>query len=454
MEELATAVNGGNGYSGKYFLLTRDLTSEDDTIRTVIGNSTVNVFRGTFDGGGHEVAVNINVTSVTSDTYRYGAYYVCAGVFGCIAGTIKNLGVSGSVSASNPSAVYAHAGGIVAFVELNALGSISMCYNAASVSSSSTAYTFSGGICSYVQSDNYLQNNIYSISNCYNIGNIISSSAGGSDNAGGIYGAGFASISNCYNKGSISMTGAWNGAVGGIYGHSIITNLTDSLRVSNCFNVDSVDFSTVLNKDVVAHSGGISGRNNGGIFSNCYNSGSVSTSVSFPGSSGSGLRGSGSGGIFGGGAGTYSECYNTGEISASSSFASGSFNCNDRATFSGGIGGSLNIGATYSANISNCYNTGNVSSYSSYTYPSPCNGLIKTSSGGICGNVDRGLDGDIFNCYNTGSIVSSVDNAIPNSKPIFSSGGICGDISQLPGGHGQRIYNCYNTAVALIFNKN
>jgi hypothetical protein len=40
MQELANIVNGGNKYSGKYFHLTRDLTSTSDTITTVFGNSS------------------------------------------------------------------------------------------------------------------------------------------------------------------------------------------------------------------------------------------------------------------------------------------------------------------------------------------------------------------------------------------------------------------------------
>lgn len=49
MAALAIAVNDGNAYSGKHFLLTQDLTG----ISTRIGNSSTNCFKGVFDGGGY-----------------------------------------------------------------------------------------------------------------------------------------------------------------------------------------------------------------------------------------------------------------------------------------------------------------------------------------------------------------------------------------------------------------
>ena len=87
MEELATSVNGGMKYVGKYFELTQDITGASNAITTVIGNSATNYFIGVFDGKGHTVEVNINVSS------NYG------GLFGNIKSSdIKNLNVIGNVS--------------------------------------------------------------------------------------------------------------------------------------------------------------------------------------------------------------------------------------------------------------------------------------------------------------------------------------------------------------------
>ncbi|MDR1115371.1 MAG: hypothetical protein LBL33_04365, partial [Tannerella sp.] len=55
MEALATAVNGGTNYTGKYFLLTADLTG----ITTIIGLEYARPFKGNFDGGGHVLNVTI-----------------------------------------------------------------------------------------------------------------------------------------------------------------------------------------------------------------------------------------------------------------------------------------------------------------------------------------------------------------------------------------------------------
>ena len=99
---LADQVAAGNNYSGKFFLQTGDFTitrmvgvainandgaTSDDQFKT---------FNGTYDGGGHTLDVNLNVT---------GERYV--GPFHCVSGntTIKNLIVTGSVTVSGGSVV-------------------------------------------------------------------------------------------------------------------------------------------------------------------------------------------------------------------------------------------------------------------------------------------------------------------------------------------------------------
>jgi len=65
LNQLAADVNGGNDYSGKYFVLTDDIeythnkawndaTSTEDNF-TAIGNNS-KPFKGTFDGDGHIVS--------------------------------------------------------------------------------------------------------------------------------------------------------------------------------------------------------------------------------------------------------------------------------------------------------------------------------------------------------------------------------------------------------------
>jgi hypothetical protein len=121
MVALATAVNGGTTYSGKYFLLTANLSG----ITTCIGYQ--NSFRGTFDGGGYEIEINN-----------------ASGVFGTLSGaTVKNLGVKGTVSNTSLSDVYA--GGVCS--QANNSSAITNCYNMATISVSGSYNTYVGGIC-------------------------------------------------------------------------------------------------------------------------------------------------------------------------------------------------------------------------------------------------------------------------------------------------------------------
>ena len=120
---------------------------------------------------------------------------------------------------------------------------------------------------------------------------------------------------------------------------------------------------------------------NGGTITNCYNTGSVTGSVTY----------TSVGGVCGGNndRGTITNCYNTGDVTGDS--------------LVGGVCG-YNGGT-----ITNCYNTGTVTS----------NGNV----GGVCG----GNGGTITNCYNTGSVTG--DSLV---------GGVCGY-------NGGTMTNCYNT---------
>jgi hypothetical protein len=61
-EQLATAVNAGEHYSGVYFRLTRNLTGADETLTASAGNSETTCLSGIFDGDGHEIAMNATGT--------------------------------------------------------------------------------------------------------------------------------------------------------------------------------------------------------------------------------------------------------------------------------------------------------------------------------------------------------------------------------------------------------
>ena len=237
-----------------------------------IGTDDVTPFIGVFDGNGHIIkGLYVNILKTNK--------YIYAGLFGYNEGTIKNLGMlDGSVSATAPSAPSSfYAGGIAGWN----YGTISNCYNAGSVSASSSSSS-AGGIAGY-------NDGTGTISNCYNTGSVSASTSSYGDcsiypycdsYAGGIAGQNYGTISNCHNAGSASS---------------------------------SVSASSSHSSSYSSYSGGIAGPNHGTI-SNCYNTGSVSsTSSSSPSSSFSYA-----GGIAGWNYGTISNCYNTGSASASS----------------------------------------------------------------------------------------------------------------------------------------
>ena len=177
MEELESYYSDNhfkNTPKDKYFLLTRDLTGPEDTITLYSF-----YFSGTFDGGGHEIAVNER------------------GIFSQIKNaTIKNLGVSGRITSPNCG------GGF---------------WNSCS--------SLTGSICGIADSSNII--------NCYNMATI--SYTGDCGNAiGGICGItyGCNNIINCYNSGNMEEV---KSAAGGI-----CDNISDETVIRNCFAANTV----------------------------------------------------------------------------------------------------------------------------------------------------------------------------------------------------------------------
>ncbi len=168
-----------------------------------------------------------------------------------------------------------------------------------------------------------------------------------------------------------------NQYVGGVVG-SAGSNIT----ITNCYNTGSVT-STATSYSYV---GGVVGSAGSNItITNCYNTGTVTGS----GSSVGGVAGSNTNA-------TITNCYNTGSVNGSST-----------------VGGVVGIASPYGTNtITNCYNTGAVNGSSSV--------------GGVVGNA--GSKATITNCYNTGAVTGSGSTV----------GGVVGSASGT-------ITNCYNT---------
>ncbi|MDR0833390.1 MAG: leucine-rich repeat protein [Candidatus Symbiothrix sp.] len=390
METLATSVNSGTTYSGKYFLLTNDLTGSN-ALTTFISNSDTKPFSGIFDGGKHEIELNNT-----------------RGVFGYLSNaTVQNLAVKGTLSASSGSI-----GGICGAAKNS---TISYCSNTATIT---TSVNYAGGICGDA--------NQCSISNCYNLGSISTSTPSNYHDFGGICGQSISSaISKCYNLGTISASSLIQSNIGGICGYAVYT-YSDSKSILDCYNLGNI---TALSSGKpldsgTAYAGGICGSaycDNSVVISssilNCYNEGNISASTT----STIITSVASAGGICGD---TYylpiSNCYNIGTISADASKS---------AANAGGISG-----ASFYGQISNCYNFGNISSSTSY-YP---------YAGGICGS--RPSNGSSKNSIKNCFVANASITATVNSGDYISYVGriTASDVLQLS------ISDCYALSTIIL----
>ena len=172
----AQQVNAGTGarYNAR---LTRDI-SLNSYSWTPIGISSSKTFKGSFDGNGHMVTdLYINST----DNYQ--------GLFGYIsAASIKNLGVTGTVTAIDKSYI----GGLVGYAA--GAYSIDGCFNAAHVTGKQTV---AGIVGSGAKTG--------TIKNCYNTGNITGTKLVAGINASASANS-LAVAKNCFNVGAISGT--------------------------------------------------------------------------------------------------------------------------------------------------------------------------------------------------------------------------------------------------------
>ena len=201
-----------NYYSGKYFLMTNDVKGFYLTIGT--GPYDNLPFKGTFNGGGHTIELNIDNTLSTNYSGTYG------GLFAWIDGaTVLNLRVTGSVNSDSE-----FSGGICGKASNS---NIYNCCNAAEIYNSDISFNaYAGGICGMSLSS--------SIINCLNIGNITSSIYGGI--SGGISGYALdrTEIVRCFAKNEFisGSRGTTAGTSGRILGRMIVN---DVVKIENCY---------------------------------------------------------------------------------------------------------------------------------------------------------------------------------------------------------------------------
>ena len=143
MELLATNVNGGNSYSGKYFKLGNDLTyshgdGETENNYTVIGDGS-HSFEGSFDGDGHTIS---GIRIYSTDGYNGLFAYVTG------SGTIQNVTLADAVINGSDDT-----GGVVGKLDAS-LGLVCNCIVKSDVliKASTSGADFHGGIVGYLYS--------------------------------------------------------------------------------------------------------------------------------------------------------------------------------------------------------------------------------------------------------------------------------------------------------------
>ena len=355
MENLSILSARGYSFSGIYFALDGDFSMEGVVIGAqyaTIG-SEENPFAGVFDGRGH----TISGYSLNDSGKRVGLFRV-------VTGTIKNLNLSGSVSATGSAAVGGivgkncgtlrncafygtvscsggspYAGGIAG----ENAGMVYQCTNYAAISN--TTYGDTGGVAGNSKSG--------TVKSCHNKGDVT-----GKGRAGGItavsenYTTSRKTISECTNSGTVTGANGVGGIVSSLY---------------RCAAKDCVNSGKVIGVNDI---GGIVGNAQYSNIINCENSGDLDAPEKNSYSNWGGIVGyfSGKNEIQG--------CMNTGTVDPSYEFP-------EKADNFGGIVGFVEDGNT----IASCCNLGTI--------------CCSVDGGGIFGD---GRGAEIKNCFNAGRL--------------------------------------------------
>lgn len=187
---LATNVNNGTNYSGKYFRLTADIS-----VTTMVGDSEDHSFRGTFDGYGHTLTINYSNNSDFTAPFRYiqGA-------------TFKNLRVTGSITTTMNLA----AG--IAGLNTGSTATFEQCVTDVAITSSSNtivgwgSYDYHGGFLARSNSANV------NLTDCVCGGSVNGSSSTQSKSAGfvGVVDNGTVTGTRCLSTTSYTDVNSWN----------------------------------------------------------------------------------------------------------------------------------------------------------------------------------------------------------------------------------------------------
>ena len=278
LKDFRDLVNGGEvGANAK---LTADIDLGGEPWTPIGTGPYPNAYEGTFDGGGFTVS-GVKVNNGVEDRW----FGVCAGFFGFTYGNVKNLSISGEISAESSGDIYI------------------------------------GGIAGSVQYDSYIPDGA-KITNCSFSGSVSADSTGGHVCAGGVVGqtmavARGAKIVGCtYTGGSVTAVCGGQGAnnrVGGIVGQAGSNTVVDSCTASSEKISASGEFA-------INEAGGIAGELNFASMTNCT---AASAAISAEGTNsndaggitGNAFNGQMSGCAYTGGAGSITAQGNIGGIS-------------------------------------------------------------------------------------------------------------------------------------------
>ena len=184
---LASAVNAGESYSGKYLVLNVDINL-DGKSWTPIGTKS-KPFAGNFNGNGKTI-YNL---SVTVDT----AY---AGLFGYVSGSIKNLGIGSGAIEPLATSNANYAGALVGYLQ----GTVENCYSNADITISTTNIVYAGGLIGHVESS-------ATVKDSYASGNVSVTTTSGFAYAGGFVGMNQGNIEGSLAFGDVTAHGQNDG---------------------------------------------------------------------------------------------------------------------------------------------------------------------------------------------------------------------------------------------------
>ena len=234
-EAFCAAVNSGYSYSGETVTMTDDVTT---AVTTMAGTSS-NPFKGTFDGKGHTLNVNL---SSSSEGFVAPFHYVTGA-------TIKNLQVTGSCVSSASGNTRRHNAGLVGSVVATGV-TVENCLVTANVGSTSYKTDYCGGLIGHGHDGNIIiKGSVYTGTLYVSGTKLVGGLLGWADTPSAV------TITDCFFGGTYSNTDSgWFHPLGvANYSNNISSS---NLSISNCYyTYDPSDFSSSnTDKPIVVNS--------------------------------------------------------------------------------------------------------------------------------------------------------------------------------------------------------